>query len=300
MPYDSNDATLNLLLSLDHLEFINASGTQISGANFEELAKLPNLKILDLRYTRLTENAIAKLKNAKNLKTLLLTGAEIADRHLEGIEELKGLQNLSLANTKITDSTLKYIEELPNLRYLTLGQTNVTNQKLQALQTSNPNLTISLNPVLTWEEYKKQNIYRDATLYGNIDAQIQVFHRYNEVFHKIEKNLYSEAQREEVFSKSDPQQYPYDPIELLKWIYIIIDPGKSPREAGRIRRHLPALNEVKEILEKRLHVCEIAEARRRADIALSLINDYKLTHKSKYEYLPIYQTDFPFIKVSSD
>jgi len=290
IPYDSNDVTLNLLLSLDRLEFINASGTRITGAHFEELDKLPNLKILDLRYTRLAENAISKLKNAENLKTLLLTGAEITDKHLEGIEQLKSLQNLALTKTKITDSALKRIEQLPNLRYVTLGQTQVTSQRLQALQDRNPNLTISLNPVITWEGYKKQNVYRDAVLYGDVDAQVEVFYKYYHRFQEFDKGLDSEAQKKEELSKSDPQEYHSDPIELLKWAYILLDHKKLPFGSDRSE-----LNETKEVLEKRLHVGEIAEARRRAELALSLINDYKLIPKNKFEYLPVYQVKFSFI-----
>ncbi|MEN6309676.1 MAG: hypothetical protein ABFD91_18165 [Anaerohalosphaeraceae bacterium] len=293
LPIDSNDATVDLLFSLDRLQFINASGTLITGANFEELAKLPNLKILDLRYTRLAENAIAKLKNAKNLKTLLLTGAEITDKHLEGIEQLKGLQNLALTKTKITDSTLKRIEQLPNLRYVTLGQTQVTSPNLQALQSSNPNLTISSNPVITWEEYKKQNVYRDAVLYGDVEAQLHVFYKYYHGLQEFEKRLDSEDQQKEELSKSDLQEYPCDPTELLKWTYILLDHKKSLFRSDRSK-----LNETKEILEKRLHAGEIAEARRRAELAQSLINDYKLIPKNKFEYLPVYQTDFTWIDVT--
>ena len=298
LPYDSNDTTLNLLLSLDRLQFINAGGTLITGAHFEELAKLPNLKILDLRYTRLAENAITKLKNAENLKTLLLTGAEITDKHLEGIEQLKGLQNLALSNTKITDSALKRIEQLPNLRYVTLGQTQVTSPNLQVLQSSNPNLTISLNPVISWGEYEVKSSYRQAVLYGDADAQRSIFRRYYDIFYLLEKKLYSEEQYKKMLSRPDPLQKSYDPIELLKWSYIILHPRKSVQEVEQLKTYIPSANEAKEVLEKRLHVSEIAEARRRAELALSLINDYKLTHTSRYEYLPVYQTDFPLIDVT--
>ncbi|HML75818.1 MAG TPA: hypothetical protein PKB02_15115 [Anaerohalosphaeraceae bacterium] len=293
LPIDSNDATVDLLLSLDRLQFINACGTLITGANFEELAKLPNLEILDLRYTRLAENAISKLKNAKNLKTLLLTGAEVTDKHLEGIEQLKGLQNLALTKTKVTDSALKRIEQLPNLRYVTLGQTQVTSPNLQVLQSSNPELTISLNPVITWEEYKKQNVYRDAVLYGDVEAQLHVFYKYYHGFQELDKGLDSEDQQKEELSKSDPQAYHCDPIELLKWTYILLDHKKSLFRSDRSK-----LNDTKEVLEKRLHVGEIAEARRRAELAQSLINDYNLIPKNKFEYLPVYQTDFAWIDVT--
>lgn len=295
LPYDSNDVTLNLLLSLDHLRFINACGTRITGAHFEELAKLPNLKILDLRYTRLAENAIAKLKNAENLKTLLLTGAEITDQHLEGIEQLKSLQNLALTRTKITDSTLKRIEQLPNLRYVTLGQTQVTSPNLQILQISNPNLTISSSPAISRGEYEVKSSYRQAVLYGDVDAQIDIFHRYYDMFRLLEKKLYSDEQFKKVLSRPDPLQTPYDPVELLKWSYIILHPRKSVQEVEQLKIIIPRANEAKEVLEKRLHVGEIAEARRRAELALSLINDYKLIPKNKYEYLPVYQVEFHFI-----
>ncbi|HML75902.1 MAG TPA: hypothetical protein PKB02_15535 [Anaerohalosphaeraceae bacterium] len=295
LPIDSNDATVDLLLSLNRLQFINASGTRITGAHFEELAKLPNLEILDLRYTRLAENAISKLKNAKNLKTLLLTGAEVTDKHLEGIEQLKGLQNLALTKTKVTDSALKRIEQLPNLRYVTLGQTQVTSPNLQILQSSNPNLTISLNPVITWEEYQVKNLYRQAVLYGDADAQMSIFRRYYDMFYLLEKKLYSEEQYKKMLSRPDPLQKSYDPIELLKWSYIILHPRKSVQEVEQLKTYIPSANEAKEVLEKRLYVGEIAEARRRAELTLSLINDYKLTHTSKYEYLPIYQVKFSFI-----
>ena len=298
LPYDSNDVTLNLLLSLDHLQFINACGTLITGANFEELAKLPNLKILDLRYTRLAENAIAKLKNAENLKTLLLTGAEVTDKHLEGIEQLKGLQNLALTKTKVTDSALKRIEQLPNLRYVTLGQTQVTSPNLQILQISNPNLTISLDPAIGWGEYQVKSSYRQAVLYGDVDAQIDIFDRYCIMFHLSEKKRYSEEQFKKMLSRPSPLQECYDPIELLKWSYIILHPRKSLQEVEQLKIIIPRANEAKEVLEKRLHVGEIAEARRRAELALSLINDYKLTHTSRYEYLPVYQTDFSSIDVT--
>lgn len=298
LPIDSNDATVDLLLSLDRLQFINASGTLITGANFEELTKLPNLEILDLRYTRLAENAISKLKNAKNLKTLLLTGAEVTDKHLEGIEQLKGLQNLALTKTNVTDSALKRIAQLPNLRYVTLGQTQVTSPNLQVLQSSNPNLTISLNPVISWGEYTVKSSYQQAVLYGDAGAQIDIFDRYCIMFHLAEKKRYSEEQFKKMLSRPSPLQECYDPIELLKWSYIILHPRKSLQEVEQLKRIIPKAIEAKEVLEKRLHVSEIAEARRRAELALSLINDYKLTHTSRHEYLPVYQTDFSSIDVS--
>ncbi|MBN2512508.1 MAG: leucine-rich repeat domain-containing protein [Sedimentisphaerales bacterium] len=298
LPIDSNDATVDILLSLDRLQFINASGTLITGAHFEELAKLPNLEILDLRYTRLAENAISKLKNAKNLKTLLLTGAEITDKHLEGIEDLKGLQNLALTKTKITDSALKRIEQLPNLRYVTLGQTQITSPNLQALQSRKPNLTISLNPVIGWGEYQVKSSYRQAVLYGDVDAQIDIFHRYYNMFRLSGNKRYSEEQYKKVLSRPSPLQECYDPIELLKWSYIILHPRKSVQEVEQLKIIIPRANEAKEVLDKRLHVGEIAEARRRAELALSLINDYKLIPKNKFEYLPVYQTDFSSIDVS--
>lgn len=178
LPHDSDDDILDEVAFLERLEFLNAAGTQITGRGFDSLGMLDNLKILDLRYTRLTEDAIAKIKDIKSLKTLLLTGADVTDRHLEGIDALKGLQNLALSNTQITDAALKKIKTLPNLRYLTLGGVPVTHQRIQSLRRSNPDLTISLEPVMSLGEYKRRDMYRKATLLGDVEAQFFFSQRY--------------------------------------------------------------------------------------------------------------------------
>ena len=296
LPHDSDDAILDEVAFLERLEFLNAAGTHITGRGFDNLAVLDNLKILDLRYTRLTEDAISKLKDIKSLKTLLLTGAEVTDRHLEGLDEMKGLQNLALSNTQITDATLKKIETLPNLRYLTLGGVPVTRQRIQSLRRSNPDLTISLEPVMSLGEYKRRDLYRKATLLGDVDAQLFFSQRYlmgsgnrthpTEPEADVNLNDYFRT-----FSKSG--SFPADRIELLKWIYVILDPRNTPQEVEWFERHLPRRKERKELLEKEMHLHERAESRRRADVVLTLQTHYDIAPaKRNFDYLPTYQITF--------
>jgi Leucine-rich repeat (LRR) protein len=119
---------LRELGTLDSLEHLDLSGTEIDSSSFtwlsqfprlkwlsfsgsstgkeclEPLSKLPLLEHLDLGRARLTDDDVQLLWFFPKLKTLILGGCDVGDSAWSGMASCKKLSYLHLPNTRITDS----------------------------------------------------------------------------------------------------------------------------------------------------------------------------------------------------
>jgi internalin A len=81
-----------------------ASGTQVTGAGFKELAQLKKLNILHMVGTNLTDDGIKELAQLKNLKEVFLSETRVTDVGLKELTQLKNLNYLNLRSTEVTNA----------------------------------------------------------------------------------------------------------------------------------------------------------------------------------------------------
>lgn len=91
------------------------SGTSITDASCEGLAKLPNLRELNLDGTSVGDAGLEKLAESKSLTLLWLRSTRITDAGIDALARMKGLRAINLAETRITpDGLIKLGRGLPN------------------------------------------------------------------------------------------------------------------------------------------------------------------------------------------
>lgn len=153
-----DDAGLESLRQLRHLEFLNLENTRVRGEGLRHLVQNSNLRILILSRTdledpgmaylsafphlkklwvsntRITDAGLAPVGNLGELEELGLFGAEIGGPGVETLTSLKQLKRLYCSSTQITDDCLQYIGELEGLEVLDMMDNPVTDNGLLHLR----------------------------------------------------------------------------------------------------------------------------------------------------------------------
>lgn len=110
----TNDSAA-MLASLQHLETLNLSDTQIGDLTLNLVAGLPLLRTLNLSHTNITDQGIGFLKNNKIIRVLVLNGTQITSASVESLETLRNLQYLDVGDTALRYEDIKPLEKaLPN------------------------------------------------------------------------------------------------------------------------------------------------------------------------------------------
>ena len=124
---------LQIICSHPPLRTLDITGTPLTAAHFEIIARAHQLESLYLGGAATHVPSVGKLADLKGLKELDLDHSKLEDRELKFIEEMKRLEFLSFAHTSVTGSILKEIRKLPRLEYLDIFYTKITDPYLTNL-----------------------------------------------------------------------------------------------------------------------------------------------------------------------
>ncbi len=125
---------LQVLVSLDSLEELNLSRTDVGDAIVTQLKQLSGLKQLVLSRTRITTEALRDLGDMTNLRALNLSHTAIGDEGLRSLKRLNSLELLWLSHTNVTDAGLKDVKSLVQLTWLDLEGTPISDTGLDYLK----------------------------------------------------------------------------------------------------------------------------------------------------------------------
>lgn len=121
-----NDSDLENLKGMEGLDYLDLSGTKVTGPGLRHLVGLTKLTYLVLRSCRIDEEHLQTLQRIPNLRYLDLCGSGISDSGLQHLASLNMLEGLLLQQSLISDSGLDHLVGLRRLRKLWLSQTSIT------------------------------------------------------------------------------------------------------------------------------------------------------------------------------
>lgn len=161
-PPQRTDADLQALTALDSkldtITEVDLTGSKVTPAGLELLAKLPNLRSLTVSAMELSEGhfqAIAKLTGLRELHARSYRGEPAALRHLNGMPQL---EVLDLAfGARVDDNALTVLEDLPALKEIDLMGTPVTDAGVPLLSRFPALQKINLHKsrIMTGDGFKK-------------------------------------------------------------------------------------------------------------------------------------------------
>ena len=134
------DAGLVHLKTLENLQELSLSGTEVSDAGLAHLSGLSSLKQLDLSKTRVVGEGLSHLR-ASQLERLYIHETAFTDEGMAALTAFTSLRALAL-NNKVTDVGLQELATLPNLELLFLQQPAVTKAGVEQLQKALPRCEI--------------------------------------------------------------------------------------------------------------------------------------------------------------
>ena len=139
----SDEQVTYLLQKAPELEWLNLSGTPITGDVLGELKHTPSLRGLVLACPQITDGELVHLKGLTSLYVANLTDTQVTDKGLLHLEGMTNLHELRLTNTQVTDEGLVHLKNLTNLRKLYLVHTQVTDEGARILQQALPSCRIN-------------------------------------------------------------------------------------------------------------------------------------------------------------
>ena len=128
-----NDALLEKLKELTHLQRLYLNSFDVGDAGVEHLKGLTQLRELDLNGTKVTDAGLEHLKGLTQLRELDLSDS-VTDAGLEHLKGLTQLEVLHLGGTKVTDAGLEHLKGLTQLQVLNLDETEVGDAGLEHLK----------------------------------------------------------------------------------------------------------------------------------------------------------------------
>jgi hypothetical protein len=130
-----------LRANLPSLVELDLTGSSITDAGVEDLAKLPRLRLLSLDGSALTDAALDRLATCHNLRALGLSRLPLTTQGVMKLNSLKGLASLSLSSTLVDDGLVKLKVSPQRLEFLSLGNTSLSAATRRALLTEYPRAT---------------------------------------------------------------------------------------------------------------------------------------------------------------
>lgn len=100
-----------------HVAVLDLSGTNVTDATLEEVAKLERLAKLDLHGTQVGDAGVRHLSGLKHLRYLNLYGTQVGDAALEAIAGMGGLRRVYLWGSKVSAKGVESLrKKLPDAR----------------------------------------------------------------------------------------------------------------------------------------------------------------------------------------
>lgn len=136
---------------------LDLAETEVTGAAFEGIERLPNLRTIDVSYTQIRDQDLSALRDAKQLTNLSLYGCDISEAGLQFVSAIKTLLALDLSETRVANleslkaltrlqglhldgcdlvdnASLHGISDLAQLSHLSLASTSISGEGLATLQ----------------------------------------------------------------------------------------------------------------------------------------------------------------------
>lgn len=138
----------NLNEGLEQITEINAAGSQITPAAFDNIDKLPNLQQLNLTGTKINNDTCAMIAKASTLETLIISHTSVNDIGIAALSGLTNLKELQLTSVQMTENGFQAIGTMPSLKTVVLDSTGMDNRKLNLLCNAKTltKLTLPRNP----------------------------------------------------------------------------------------------------------------------------------------------------------
>jgi hypothetical protein len=131
---DFTDDDMAIVAAFPNLQFLDLTGTKVTGRGLVHLHRLQHLKKLDLTWTKIGDEGMQHVRGLKHLRVLCLTGTQVGDDGLEHVNGLQELNTLILEGTLIADQGLSQLDDLPKLKSLNLDNTKVTDAGIEHLR----------------------------------------------------------------------------------------------------------------------------------------------------------------------
>lgn len=122
----ATDAVLALLGTLQNLEELDLTSTEITDEGLAHLKGLPKLRKLNLRFAKISGAGLRHLETVSKLSELDLQGSAIDDAGLANLQYLPNLEILRFGrSSKITGPGLKHLAGLKKLRAVHFGPAKI-------------------------------------------------------------------------------------------------------------------------------------------------------------------------------
>ncbi len=144
---DITDAGLKHLSSLNHLEDLDLSDTQISGCGLQ-LEQSSRLKNLNLRNSHVDDAGLEQIAKLRSIETILLEGSWISDAGLMCFRSMSNLKFANLDSTNVTDAGLQHLKVSKHIHEIVLPGNSVTYDGVYKLQKELPLTKIHVRPRL--------------------------------------------------------------------------------------------------------------------------------------------------------
>lgn len=119
------DSGLRQLPYMPRLEFIDLSGTRITGAGLKHLSNLPGLRQLLIADIKVNDADLAPLQAFGDLEYLDLSGTNIKGAALEPLSHLRHIRRLWLSRNRLIDADVERLAPFKELQELALDGTNM-------------------------------------------------------------------------------------------------------------------------------------------------------------------------------
>ncbi len=155
-----SDKSLPLIGTLDQLQELSLSRTDVTGSGFESLSHLPNLTKLNLTGLALKSGSLIKLKAIfPKLEDLDLTGDNLSRDDGPAIACLSRINSLDLSNNpNWGDDCAQYLSQLKELRKLSISGTKMTDKSLPLLSKLPGLKQVCVRPSSFWSTGSAKNV----------------------------------------------------------------------------------------------------------------------------------------------
>jgi hypothetical protein len=130
----ADDATLQYLFDMPHLQAVDLRESRITDAGLIHLRRLSDVRTLSLENTSIGDAGFAHLAKNRRIECLWLGDTRLTRACLPQILQNRGMTHLSLNGLPITDADVSRLVELPRLEVLALSKTQITSQAVVSLR----------------------------------------------------------------------------------------------------------------------------------------------------------------------
>lgn len=138
------DAGMEHLAKMKTLSLVNVEDTAVGDDGLAKLVTLPRLGDLWLNGSQVTDKGLSQLRSAPNIWRLSIGGSSISNDSLKQLIGMKKLSGLTVKSSSVSDAGLRTLSTAANLRRVTLIDSLVTSPMIDQLKQTHPNLAIEL------------------------------------------------------------------------------------------------------------------------------------------------------------